>query len=127
MRYKVTQPIQPLTRNNPTGELCFRGNAIVRYLFERSSFSLYQLLHLAEVPAEDREQFAQLIGLSVSEAQDCLSNETQAAVRQMDRTGISEQEARINYLRERLDALTTAFKGPVSLLYDIPIDVLNTP
>src|ERR1700741_4817132 len=99
MRYKVPQPIQQLTRSNPTGQLCFRGNAIVLYLFQKSSFSLYQLLHLADVPAEDREQFAQLIGLGVSEAEDWLSQETRAAVMQIDQTGISEQEARINYLR----------------------------
>ena len=122
----MTLPIQPLTRKNSTGQLCFRGNAIVRYLFEQSSFSLHQLLHLAEVPAEDREQFAQLIGLGVSEAEDWLSQETQAAVRQIDRTGISEQEARLNYLRERLEAVTAAFKGPVALLYDVPADALKT-
>jgi len=123
----MTQPIQPLTRKNSTGQLCFRGNAIVRYLFEHSSSTLYQLLHLAEAPAEDREQFAQLIGLGVSEAEDWLSQETQAAVRQIDRTGISEQEARLNYLRERLEAVNAAFKGPVALLYDVPADALKTP
>ena len=118
-------PIQPLTRDEATGELRFRSNAIVRYLFEKSAFSLYQLLRL-EVPAEDQEQFAQLIGLGVSEAQDWLSNETHAAVVQIDQTGISEQEARINYLRARLETLTTAFKGPTSLLFEVSPDALKT-
>lgn len=55
----------------------------------------------------------------MSDARDWLSNETHAAVLQVDQTGISEHEARINYLRERLEALTTAFKGPTSLLFEV--------
>jgi hypothetical protein len=119
----MKQPIQPLARDNQSGQLGFRGNAIVRYLFENSSFSLYQLMNL-NVPADDQEQFAQLIGLAVADAQDWLSDETKAAVAQIDQTGISEQEARTNHLRERLEVVMASFRDPVSKLYDIPAEAL---
>lgn len=57
-------PMQPLYRD-PDGTVRFQTNAIVRFLLDAGPFDLNML---AKVPFsdEDRAQFAQLIGYSVS-------------------------------------------------------------
>lgn len=57
-------PIQPLVVN-PDGVTRFKENAIVRYLLDNSSITLN---HIAArgFTDEDRQQFAQLIGYSLS-------------------------------------------------------------
>lgn len=61
---KQQEPIQPLIWDEHK-ILRFRGNALVEYLLDAGPFDMN---HLACVPCspEDREQFAQLIGYSVS-------------------------------------------------------------
>lgn len=58
------QPMQPVVAD-PHGVLRFRENAIVRYLLDHGNVGLNQLAVCAFSQA-DREQFAQLIGYSVS-------------------------------------------------------------
>lgn len=65
---RATHPLQPLVRD-PSGVIRFRENAIVRYLLEASKQGRRcDLNALAILPftQEDREQFAQLIGYSLS-------------------------------------------------------------
>jgi hypothetical protein len=62
------QPMQPI-EDDGKGVIRFRGNALVRYLLDKATAAkVCDLNHLARVdfPQEDREQFAQLIGYSVS-------------------------------------------------------------
>jgi hypothetical protein len=120
----MKHPIQPVERG-PGGTPRFRGNAVVFHLLEHGGFSLYQLMNL-DVPAEDREQFAQLIGLTLAAAEDWVSEETRAAAEQMFRAGITESEARNNYLREQLAALREWFRVPVSKLYAISPEDLKS-
>jgi hypothetical protein len=56
-------PVQPIVED-ADGVQRFKANAIVRYLLEAGPFDMNQL---AVIPfsAEDREQFAQLIGYSL--------------------------------------------------------------
>jgi hypothetical protein len=57
-------PIQPLYRDND-GVVRFKANAIVRYLLDAGPFDLNQLA-LMPFDNKDWEQFAQLIGYSLS-------------------------------------------------------------
>lgn len=60
----MQHPVQPLIKDNDR-ILRFKQNAIVRYLLDAGPFDLN---HLAIIPfsQEDKEQFAQLIGYSLS-------------------------------------------------------------
>ena len=57
-------PVQPLVTDSE-GVLRFKANAIVRYLLDNGPFNLNDLA-LLPFSDEDREQFAQLIGYSLS-------------------------------------------------------------
>ncbi len=57
-------PMQPLVRD-PGGVIRFRANRIVRFLLEEVSYDLNQL-YLMGFGEDEWEQFAQLIGYSVS-------------------------------------------------------------
>lgn len=57
-------PMQPLVISGRS-IVRFKANAIVQYLLDNGGIDLNRLAVL-EFPAEDREQFAQLIGYSVS-------------------------------------------------------------
>lgn len=59
------QPMQPVIETDD-GSLCFRANAIVCALLERSGLTFDQLTDLG--PLEDREQFAQLLGYPVDDS-----------------------------------------------------------
>jgi hypothetical protein len=56
-------PIQPLVNDN--GIVRFRANSIVAFLLDAGPFDMNQLARMHFTP-EDREQFAQLIGYSLS-------------------------------------------------------------
>lgn len=60
----MRQPIQPLATDEH-GTVRFRSNAIVRYLLDNGGIDMNKLACI-EFPQEDREQFAQLIGYSLS-------------------------------------------------------------
>lgn len=64
---KPKHPMQPIVLDEE-GTARFKKNAIVRYILEESKRVGVDMNYLArmEFSAEDREQFAQLIGYSVS-------------------------------------------------------------
>lgn len=57
-------PIQPLVIDKH-GRKRFKGNAVVMFLLEAGPFDM-NALALKQFSSEDREQFAQLIGYSLS-------------------------------------------------------------
>lgn len=59
----LPHPIQPLYRDDK-GKLRFKENKIVRFLLDAGPFDMNKLA-LMPFSAEDREQFAQLIGYSL--------------------------------------------------------------
>lgn len=59
-----THPIQPLIMDEQ-GVLRFKKNAIVRFLLDAGPFDMNKIA-LMPFSVEDREQFAQLIGYSLS-------------------------------------------------------------
>ncbi len=58
-------PMQPVYLDE-SGVARFKSNAIVRYLLDAGPFDMNSIAHLPNISNEDREQFAQLIGYSVS-------------------------------------------------------------
>lgn len=61
---KAKHPLQPLQFDSD-GILRFKPNAIVRFLLDAGPFDMNKLA-LMNFPDEDREQFVQLIGYSLS-------------------------------------------------------------
>ena len=59
------QPLQPLYFDKD-GVARFRANAIVRWLLDAGPFDMNQIAVLPGITAQDRAQFAALIGYSVS-------------------------------------------------------------
>lgn len=58
-------PMQPIEFDDQ-GTARFKQNALVRYLLDAGPIDLNQLAVLPNIPNEDHEQLAQLIGYSVS-------------------------------------------------------------
>ena len=82
------------------------------------------------VDSQDREQFAQLTGYSLSGFGELsyVRMETYAAAALMAETGVTETEARIAYLEEELASLRNALREPVARLFGIhPDDIPQQP
>lgn len=60
----MTHPIQPIIQDE-NGEKRFKKNAIVRFLLDNGPHDM-NTLAVMDFTVEDREQFAQLIGYSLS-------------------------------------------------------------
>lgn len=122
----MPHPIQSL-EPDPQGRLRFKANAIVKYLLEKGPFDMN---HLAAqgFTQDDQEQFAQLIGYSLSGfgTLSYVSSETLNAATKMQADGVSEVEARNTYLRETLDGLKQALRAPVVHLFGLHPDDLGS-
>lgn len=117
-------PIQPIERDSQ-GTVRFRVNKIVRFLLDNGEFDLNDLAR-RDFPDEDWEQFAQLIGYSVSGFGD-LSYARQETVEAVDRMvgGLTEEQARLAHLREALRSIREGLKGPIAQLYGLAPEDLN--
>jgi hypothetical protein len=104
----------------------FRANAIVEFLLENGGLDLHTL-GMMDFSNEDREQFSQLVGYSLSGYGGLhhVSDESDTAAQQMFEAGQSEADARIEYLGAELDALKTTLKASVARLYGINPDSLT--
>lgn len=115
----MKHPIQPLEKDT-RGTPRFKSNAIVEYLLKEGPFDLN---HLAcqKFNAEDREQFAQLIGYSLGGFGELsyVSDETYAAAEKMYEQGVTELEARNAALREELDTLKAGLRERVERLAEL--------
>lgn len=58
-------PMQPIIKDED-GTVRFKANPIVNFIFRAGPFSMDQIIELPGITREDMEQFAQLIGYSVS-------------------------------------------------------------
>jgi hypothetical protein len=106
----MTHPIQPIEAD-ASGILRFRGNAIVRFLLDAGPFDM-NTLAMMEFSVADREQFAQLIGYSLSGFSELsyVTDATYEAAVKMARRSIREM------------SLTDTAQSTVDLLrqYDCP-------
>ena len=92
-----THPIQPLAPDEH-GALRFKQNKIVRHLLDWAKEKGHGLNELAtlDFPQEDWEQFAQLIGYSLSGFQELsyVTGDTIAAASVMEASGCTSHEAK---------------------------------
>lgn len=118
-------PIQPLVRDD-LGDLRFKGNAIVQFLFEQGPFNMGDLIEM-EFSQEDREQFAQLLGYShrfTSELSYMRDEVLAAAMAEYEHPG-QTPSSRETLLQDRLDALREQLRGPMAELFGVHPDALR--
>jgi hypothetical protein len=115
-------PIQPLELD-AHGVIRFKANAIVRYLLDNGGIDMNRLATVS-FPDEDREQFMQLIGYSHSGVYG-VSEEVWQSAQTMYESGVSETEARSQFLRHELNHLRDAIREPIARLFSIHPDDLK--
>jgi len=103
----MKRPIQPIYKDKD-GRPRFVSNKIVEHLLmlcqTNGLCDLYKLSTM-DFSNEDREQFAQLIGYSLNGFSELgfVSDETYYAAHDMFEKGQTEEQARLEYLRETLE------------------------
>ena len=121
----MKQPIQPLYTDD-RGVLRFQPNAIVRYLLD---FGGIDMNRLAVLPfnQEDQEQFAMLIGYSLSGFGDLsyASTATYETAERMAEDQQDEQTARLAYLENELQTLKFKLREPMAQLFGVHPDDLK--
>tara|TARA_R110000737_G_scaffold274768_1_gene281640 strand:+ start:236 stop:607 length:372 start_codon:yes stop_codon:yes gene_type:complete len=114
------QPMQPVETDS-SGTLRFRQNKIVTYLLDNGGLDLNQLARI-EFPKEDRDQFTQLIGYSVSAAP--ISSDLLNAADTVTDEGTDTDRARVVFLEAKLKSIRQSLKNPVADLFNIHPDDL---
>lgn len=120
----MKHPIQPLLTDE-SGVKRFKANEIVRYLLDEGGIDLNSIA-VKDFSREDREQFAQLIGYSWSGACDLsyMSDEVLDAARAMEKNDITEDEARADAIRTRLEDFKESVRDGVAELFGVhPADL----
>lgn len=119
------QPMQPLEEDEH-GILRFKKNAIVCFLLDNGPLDM-NIIAQKQFSQEDREQFAQLIGYSLSGFGELnyVSNDTYETAKLMYEKQISEQEARITHLESLLSLVRDNFKQIIPQLFHIHSDDLK--
>jgi len=131
---QIKQPMQPVVKT-PTGTLRFQANEIVRYLLDNGGIDMNHLA-LKTFPKNDREQFAQLIGYSLSGYGELsyVSTESYNLAERMAKSTqpddpvsarIAELEQQNSYLREQLQTVRDRLRAPIADLYGIHPDDLS--
>lgn len=118
MRYQPMQPIE----TDGSGIKRFRENKLVTYLLENGGIDLNHLARI-EFPQEDRDQFTQLIGYSVSAAP--IMHDMINAADTIKEEGVDTDRARIEFLEGQLKEIREAFKQPVANLFNKHPDDLD--
>ena len=118
-RNKLKHPIQPI-ETDKVGTARFKANAIVMYLLDTSVNDMNDLA-VMDFSNEDREQFAQLIGYSLSGFGELsyVSDETYEAAERMFEDGQSEADARIEQLQSLVNELRENLRQPIARLFGI--------
>jgi len=121
----MKHPIQPIEIVDEIAR--FKKNEIVRFLLDAGQFDMNSLA-LMQFSDEDRMQFAQLIGYSVSGFGDLsyVDDDTFSATELMRKNGKSELDARLETLEETLNNARQLLKPVVSSLYHIAEEDLDT-
>ena len=122
----MKHPIQPL-KTDKHSTVRFKENAIVRHLLDNGGIDL-NALAMIDFSQEDREQFAQLIGYSLSGFGELsyVSDATYETAEKMWSDGATESDARIVYFEETLEEVQAGVKKAAAALFRIHPDDLNT-
>lgn len=101
----MRNPIQPIEDGR------FKTNKIVEHLLDNGGIDMNDLAILS-FTQDDRVQFAQLIGYSVSgfSTLSYVDDETYATICEQQGTSISEQEARLEALRSQIEEMQKGLK-----------------
>lgn len=120
-------PIQPIITDED-GVLRFRANKVVRYLLDHGGLDLNDLARKVRDCPEDWAQFAQLIGYSLSGfgSLSYADSDTYEVADRMAREGMTEQEARIQYLEALLEEIRADAKSLATRLFSIHPDDLHS-
>lgn len=119
----MRHPTQPLAPDE-SGIVRFKENAIVRRLLDRSREGLKTDLNdiaCMEFSQEDRQQFAQLIGYSLSGYGELsyVDDVSYMVAEEVSRAGgKDEKDLRIEFLESRLSGLKTALREPMAVLFE---------
>jgi hypothetical protein len=113
----MSYPLQPLVTVD--GVLRFKENGLVQHLLKHGGLTLNDLAQL-DVPDEDRAQFAQLIGYSLSGFGELsyVSDELYAVASDVHK-GLTEEQGRINYLHATLEAVKKGLRDIVPAVFRI--------
>lgn len=113
-------PIQPLEEIG--GRLRFKQNAIVRHLLDNGGIDM-NVLACMDFSREDREQFAQLIGYSLSGASELsyFSDEVLVAAEEAFVQGSDSAEARAEALQEKVTVFQQTMREPMRILFGIDV------
>lgn len=120
------QPIQPLSKDEH-GTLRFKKNKIVEFLLEHGGFDMNSIASM-DFSNEDRQQFAQLIGYSLSGYGELsyVDDDAYSTAAEMKESGLTEDKAKIKVLEEELAAIRKGLRDPVARLFGIhPSDLKN--
>lgn len=126
----MKNPIQPLALD-ANGTMRFKENRIVRHLLDTHPTCDLNKLACMDFSDDDRAQFAQLIGYSLSgysELQSYVSDEAYAAAAHMA-DGLDERDARIAALEQKIAELRSArdaLREPIARLLEMHPDDLQT-
>jgi hypothetical protein len=114
----MKNPIQPVEKD-AHGVLRFKANALVLFLLENGGIDMNRLASV-EASVDDRQQFAQLIGYSVS-GYGSLSyaNNYVYGVAHAMADGKNESAARIEVLEGQLSTLRQALREPMAELFEV--------
>jgi hypothetical protein len=114
----MKQPLQPLYKTD--GVVRFLENKIVRKLLDDGPFNMNDIARWKDIPREDREQFAQLIGYSHSGFGDLgyVDRDTYEAAGRMWDDSISEKEAREKNAEDILSDVRERLKPLVPILFN---------
>lgn len=119
-------PIQPLNKDE-SGTVRFKANVIVSYLLDKGPFDMNHLA-LQDFSQEDREQFAQLIGYSLSGFSELsyVRDGTYETASKMAKEDKSESDAKIEYLSETLETVREGLREIVPSVFRIcPEDLIE--
>jgi len=126
----MKNPIQPFVTDKH-GTLRFKANTIVQHLLDTHPTCDMNKLACMDFTDDDRQQFAQLIGYSLSgysELRSYVDDQAYAtAVKLSNSQGMTNAEARIAVLEEEIADLreaASALRGPVAVLLGMHPDNL---
>ena len=121
---RPVHPIQPLV-TDPSGAVRFHANAIVVHLLDKGGIDMNALAVLP-FSAEDRQQFAQLIGYSLEGYAELsyVSDDAYAAAADMAERGCSSMEARARVAEAALAEARERLREGVAALYGIDPEML---
>ena len=118
-------PIQPIYEDH--GILRFKPNMIVRHLLDNGGIDMNDIARLSYFSDEDRAQFAQLIGYSLSGFGDLnyVSDTLYETAEKMQEKGLSDVEARNQVLTEKLKEARDITRQLAAKLFRIHPDDLE--